>query len=43
MDPILVIFLGLVALLGIGLLWFRAIRPMLEAFGVLEAGEYSAA
>lgn len=41
MEPGLVIFLSLVALSGLGLLWFHVLRPMLEAFGVLPVGEYS--
>lgn len=41
MEPGTVVFLSLVGLLGLGLLWFHVIRPMLEAFGILGTGEYS--
>lgn len=41
MEPGTVVFLGLVALLGFGLLWFHVLRPMLEDFGLLKPGEYS--
>lgn len=41
MEPGTLIFLCLVGFLGFGLLWFHALRPMLEAFGLLGAGEYT--
>lgn len=41
MEPGLIVVVSLVGLLGFGLFWFHVLRPMLEAFGILGAGEYT--